>query len=228
MRGFATALVLMAMALAWGCKDDSVSERGDGGLTSGGSGDGGGDAGGGSDAGSGVAGDKRLGELTADETVEICESLRSTVDTEDTRRGTCVLAASFAVGGSTLETAAEVCQTQLDACLEVPAEPCGAMMFTEDCETTVDELTACLRTAAEHFSKLAEQTCVDILENAAEAGDGGVSSELGGELDTCSAMLNACSASDENECCTDDDACGYGGDGFCDCPEQSWDAADCG
>jgi hypothetical protein len=149
------------------------------------------------------------------------------VDADSARRGTCVLGASIAVSVAPEEQAMEVCQTQLDACLEVPTSECEAMMFTPSCEATVDDWTGCLRIAAEQLGAFADKDCAQIIEDTANAGDGGITSTLESELSRCSAMLNACSASDENACCTEDDSCAYADNGFCDCPMQSWDEADC-
>ena len=221
MRGL-IALVLIT-ALGSGCKDDSESDRsGDGGYSSGGGSDAATDAGGGE-----VPGDKPLGQLSEADRLEVCEGLRDSVDTDAARRGTCVLGASIAVRVAPEEQALEVCQTQLDACLEVPTSPCGAMMFTEDCTATVDDWTGCLRMASEKLGAFADQMCEQIVAEAASAGDAGVTSMLEDELAACSSMLNACSASEDNPCCTDDDSCAYADNGFCDCPDESWDEADC-
>lgn len=238
MRGLAIALVLITSGFGAGCKDDSESDRGDGGYASpsAGSGaqDGGADTGAGgseTDAGNvgGVAGDKRLGELSEAETVAICEGLQDTVDTEDTRQGTCVIGASIAVDFAAPEDAMQTCEDQITMCLEAPAELCSGMMFTASCEATVADWSDCLRTAAAQLSALADKTCEEIVADSADsASDGGVTSGLEAELERCSAMLNACNASDDNPCCTEDDACNYADNGFCDCPDQSWDEADCG
>jgi hypothetical protein len=82
--------------------------------------------------------------------------------------------------------------------------------------------------AAKQLGAFADKMCEQIVQEVADAGDAGVTSMLDSELERCSAMLNACSVSDDDTCCAEDDPCNYGDNGFCDCQDQSWDEADCG
>jgi len=202
MQRLVTALI--AVTLAWGCKDDSESTRkGDSGANS---------------ASAHLPGDKALGDLSESETVELCEQLRSTTDDSDARRGTCVIAASVAVdfansGGGTTEEVLKECEDQLATCLDEEPKPCQPIRFTDDCKATVDDFSECSRIAAQQLSELASRSCEDVIEqsgrgNASDADAGtdagadagardggvgvGITSGLEGKLERCSTMLNAC------------------------------------
>jgi hypothetical protein len=163
MRGL-IALVLIT-TLCSACKDDSESDRsGDGGYSSGGS-SGKGGSGAEADAGdAGVSGDTALGALSEADRRRVCEELSSSVDSDAARRGTCVLGASIAVGVAPDESAMEACETQLEACLDVPTSQCESMMFTADCAATVDDWTSCLSMAAKQLGAFADKMCEQIVQ----------------------------------------------------------------
>jgi hypothetical protein len=199
------AIALMALTLVWGCKDDSESSRtGDSGANS----SGGGGSGSGSDGGTRaeLPGDKPLGDLSESETMDLCEQLRETTDSEDAKHGTCAIAASVAVdfaksGGGTDEEVRAECDKQLADCLAEAPKPCQPITFTDACEATVDDFAACSKIATQQLTELADRSCEDIIEQSgadagADAGDGGmgITSGLADELARCSAMLNACTS----------------------------------
>jgi hypothetical protein len=98
----------------------------------------------------------------------------------------------------------------------------------EQCDSSIDESgyrTSCNKEArtltGEYMNALAvclDEDCDQLEDCYWAAAD---------DFDTTAASMPYSGGSDEYDCCASGDPCGYGDDGACDCPDQSWDDADC-
>ena len=112
--------------------------------------------------GDGIDGSRTLSSLTADETVELCESVQLTgAQQEGGKKFSCFLMLMLSEDGCTSETLAscmaEPAETQTD-CQPPSADEVAAFAA---CDATVDEMRACLSASAAALETFATYTCED-------------------------------------------------------------------
>lgn len=125
----------------------------------------GGDDGGGSGFSTGVSGSKKLDQLSASETQQLCSDLEEWGQevVENGRPKLCRIAGIFA------EDEAQ-CEMLVQECINEPDEPTPGMCEAPDnCSATVAEVQKCLDDAVVEFNKLLDQfpTCKQIASGMA-------------------------------------------------------------
>ena len=88
----------------------------------------------------------------------------------------------------------------------------GLTITTSDCASSLSLYASCIDAIS--CSSGSEESLNQCIEESDVFSDCGISTE--GTPD-----------SGGDECCDSDDPCEFADDGYCDCPGESWDAADC-
>lgn len=149
-------------------------------------------------------------------------------------RQLCVVAAAgFTSSPADCSKVAADCRSTLsdpqNAELQDAVDSCTSDLESGGCQATVEDLEYCLQENSDAIAASADSiSCADAGNTTGLEGF-----EPPAPSARCETVFEACPGASSSvgmagdDCCDPSDPCGFADDGFCDCSEQPWDAADC-